>query len=79
MDYDTVYKQHNFQLYLDRQIHDKRIIIQLESLVKLRIDAQPIPSYDVVIMDESELLLNQLNSTQTFANMNKDKYTLSFE
>ena len=57
----------------------KRVIIQLESLLKLRIDGDPIPAYDLIIMDESESLLNQFNSTQTFKNLNKEAFDFLVE
>ena len=78
-DYDSVYKDHNFELYLDGNIYKKRVIIQLESLLKLRIDGDPIPAYDLIIMDESESLLNQFNSTQTFKNLNKEAFDFLVE
>ena len=66
-------------MYLDGNIYKKRVIIQLESLLKLRIDGDPIPAYDLIIMDESESLLNQFNSTQTFKNLNKEAFDFLIE
>ncbi len=55
------FKSEGFVLYSDLQgtINEKRIIIQLESLHRLQINNNPI---DLLIMDESESLFEQIDS-----------------
>ena len=51
LDYNNLYKQHNFKLYLDGNVYKQSVLIQLDSLLKLCIDWDPIPAYDLIIMD----------------------------
>ena len=54
-----------FSSYLDHKYRDDKLIIQLESLLNLDTDLfeeDIVPSYDLIIMDEVESILNQFNS-----------------
>ena len=66
-----------FETYLDKKFNADRLIIQLESLLHLRADdnvflddegeiEQLVPSYDLVVVDEIESILNQFSSDATF-------------
>jgi hypothetical protein len=57
------FKKYRFKSYLDKIYNSNRIICQIESLHKLDCDDDTdIPEYDLVIMDESESLLNHFRS-----------------
>lgn len=57
------FKKYRFKSYLDKIYNSNRIICQIESLHKLDCDDETdIPEYDLVIMDESESLLNHFRS-----------------
>jgi len=59
------FKEYKFKSYLDKIYDSNRIICQIESLYKLENDTYytiNIPEYDLVIMDESESLLNHFRS-----------------
>ena len=61
------FKYLNFKSYLDKDYKADKLIIQIESIQKINnefIDdyTQQIPSYDLVIIDESESVLNQFSS-----------------
>ena len=63
------FKKHKFKNYLDRHYNAKRLICQLESLKNIKINAEyefsegiEVPSYDLVIMDEVESILNHFES-----------------
>jgi hypothetical protein len=63
------FKKHKFKNYLDKHYDAKRLICQLESLKNIEINADyafdntiEVPSYDIVIMDEIESILNHFES-----------------
>ena len=74
------FKHLNFKSYLDNDYDSDRLIIQIESLIKLSnndfIDeyTEQIKKYDLIIIDECESVLNQFNSSLTFKN-NSIKYS----
>jgi hypothetical protein len=71
----------NFKSYLDLDYEADRVIIQLESLLKLSNnnklfideDTIEVPSYDLVIIDEIESILAHFNSP-TFKNMSNETF-----
>jgi len=76
------FNRFGFKSYLDHHYNADRIIIQLESLLNIDngfIQEEGIeinsPSYDLVIIDEIESILNQFSSEQTF----KGKSEITFE
>ena len=65
-----------FSSYLDHKYRDDKLIIQLESLLNLDTDIFDdgiVPTYDLIIMDEVESILNQFNSP-TFKGNSKNIY-----
>jgi hypothetical protein len=57
------FEKYKFKSYLDKIYDSNRVICQIESLHKLDFnDDTSIPEYDLVIMDESESLLNHFRS-----------------
>ena len=63
-----------FETYLEGSLNSDRLIIQLESLLKLDwINCSVVPKYDLVIMDESESCLNQFSS-DTFKGDSRNAY-----
>jgi len=74
-DFDYNFKNHGFQNYLEGDIAADRLIIQLESLLRLDfIDpfTTKLPVYDLIIMDESESILKQFSSHKTFKGTERD-------
>jgi hypothetical protein len=74
------FKQYNFESYMDGFYNADRQIIQLESLLKIGnsggfIDEDiDIPTYDLVIIDEVEGILNHATNSVTFNNKNKEVF-----
>lgn len=87
MDLYNSFKDYNFVSYREFKDNNKlrkqnRLIIQVESLYKLEdpiinnfMLMRYIPTFDIIIIDETESVLNQYQSTQTF----KDKARETFE
>jgi len=71
------FKELEFKSYLDGYCYKtKKLIIQIESLLNLCdgcFDDFEVPSYDIVIIDEVESVLNQFNSP-TFNGNSKDTF-----
>ena len=69
------FKQFGFVSYLDRYYFADKIIIQIESLLKIDSDDDSnVPYYDLIIIDEIESILNQFSSTETFHGLAKETY-----
>ena len=66
------FKQFNFETYLDDEsCTADRLIVQIESLKKIQNkfdEGDDVASYDLIIIDEIESILNQFSSTTTFKN-----------
>jgi hypothetical protein len=76
-DFDYNFKSQGFQNYLEGDIRADRLIIQLESLLRLDfVDpfSSLVPKYDLVIMDESESILKQFSSHKTFKGTERDSF-----
>lgn len=77
-------KEFNFKDYQDKDYDAERLIIQLESLIKLKPylmfadDEIEIPSYDLIIIDEIESILNHFNPT-TFKGGERDVFNWMVE
>jgi hypothetical protein len=57
------FEKYKFKSYLDKIYDSNRVVCQIESLYKLESNQDTnIPDYDLVIMDESESLLNHFRS-----------------
>jgi len=65
------FEKFGFKSYLDGDIFSDRVIIQIESLIKLNINAK-IPKFDLIIIDEVESTLNQFSSSGTFKNKERE-------
>jgi predicted AAA+ superfamily ATPase len=67
----------DFINYQDNDFKADRIIIQLESLLKLQSPFLDdlVPVYDLIILDEIESILKQFSSVETF----KDRSRSTFE
>ena len=69
------FKELGFQHYLDGRLDSDRLIIQVESLMKIRQfelmdwidDLQETHHYDLIMLDEVESLLRQFSSQDTFS------------
>ena len=74
------FKHLNFKSYLDNDFDSDRLIIQVESLMRLSnndfIDeyTERIQQYDLIIIDECESVFNQFNSNVTFKNKSKETF-----
>ena len=69
------FKQFGFVSYLDRYYFADKIIIQIESLLKIDSDDDSnVPYYELIIIDEIESILNQFSSTETFHGLAKETY-----
>ena len=69
------FKQFGFVSYLDRYYFADKIIIQIESLLKIDSDDDSnVPYYDLIIIDEIESILNQFSSSETFHGLAKETY-----
>jgi hypothetical protein len=69
------FKQFGFVSYLDRYYFADKIIIQIESLLKIDSDDESnVPHYDLIIIDEIESILNQFSSSETFHGLAKETY-----
>jgi hypothetical protein len=62
-----------FEDYLTGNIEADRVIIQVESLLKLDTESV-VKQYDLVLIDESERVLNQFNSHTTFDGTEKNTF-----
>ena len=67
------FENFGFKSYLDGDIFSDRVIIQIESLIKLNINAK-IPKFDLIIIDEVESILNQFSSSGTFKNKERETF-----
>lgn len=84
------FKELNFKSYLEGDFSANRLIIQLESLSKLAYKSYEededgdeqiiinVPSYDLIIIDEVESVLNQFNSA-TFKGKSKETFYFLLE
>lgn len=69
------FKQFGFVSYLDRYYFADKIIIQVESLLKIDSDEDSnVPYYDLIIIDEIESILNQFSSNDTFHGLAKETF-----
>jgi len=87
MDLHKTFKYYGFNSYKEykdnRTLREQdRLIIQVESLYRLEdqmindfLDVRYVPQFDIIIIDETESVLNQYQSTHTF----KDKARETFE
>ena len=69
----------NFEDYHKHKYTADRIIMQVESVLKLNTttpfdDAGVVPAYDLVVLDEIESILQQFSSAQTFEHRARDTY-----
>lgn len=83
-DLEKNFKELGFETYLDGDIFSKRVIIQLESLMKLDntnpfLNEGEIPKYDLVLMDESESILHHFHSHKTFKGMEREVFDYLFD
>jgi hypothetical protein len=72
LDLMKTFQEFNFETYVNN-LNADRLIIQLESLLKLKKDNR-IPIYDLILFDESESLLYQFHSTATFKYRSRDTF-----
>ena len=73
LDLKKNYENLGFEDYLTGNIEADRVIIQVESLLKLDTDSK-VKQYDLVLIDESERILNQFNSHKTFHGTERDTF-----
>jgi len=73
------FEELGFESYMDGKYHADRLIVQVESLMKLNKaqeyldqDTVTVPSYDLVIIDEVESILCQFNSNSTFKGLTSE-------
>jgi hypothetical protein len=69
----------NFEDYHKHKYTADRIIIQVESVLKLNTttpfdDEEVVPVYDLIVLDEIESILKQFSSAQTFKHRARDTY-----
>jgi hypothetical protein len=67
------YEKLGFQNYLTGDINCDRVIMQVESLLKLD-TSDIVKQYDLVLIDESDRILNQFSSFNTFNGKEKDTF-----
>ena len=65
--------EYNFMDYQKNLCNADRLVIQLESIYKIPIINNEVPSYDLVIIDEVESILNHFNSS-TFKGESKTSF-----
>ena len=69
------YNNFGFKSYQDEgAVHSDKLIIQIESLLRIEDDFGEMPSYDIILLDEIESILNQFNSSMTFKNNERKIY-----
>jgi hypothetical protein len=73
LDFKKNFQQLGFQDYLTGDLESDRLIIQVESLLKLD-TSEILRQYDLVLIDESERILNQFSSHETFNHKEKDSF-----
>jgi hypothetical protein len=73
LDLKKNYEELGFEDYLTGDIEADRVIIQVESLLKLDTDSK-VKQYDLVLIDESDRILNQFNSHKTFHGTERDTF-----
>lgn len=73
-EFESVFSEFDFENYKNGNFKSDHLINQTESLLRIADDAETLKKYDLIIIDESESVLNQFNSP-TF----KGKSAKSFE
>jgi hypothetical protein len=78
------FKQLGFETYLDGNVFSNRVIVQLESLMKLDsenpfMDTDEVIEYDTVLIDESESILNHFSSSKTFDHKEREVFQFLYK
>jgi hypothetical protein len=71
-------QEHGFIDYTSKNFGAKRLVIQIESFLKLRAhgteDGKCVGKFDLIVLDEVESILKQFSSEETFKNTARETY-----